>query len=433
MRTVEEHRGAVLAAVGSLAADPSWVVPVAPLDALGLALAEPVLARVDLPGFDNSSMDGYAVVASSLAGAGDSPVRLRVVGESAAGRPYTGPPVQEGEAVRIMTGAVMPEGADAVVAVEQTEPLDAVHPAHAGASPNAGGGDEWVECRAEVRPGQFVRRRGEDLSVGDPVGRAGETIGPRTIAVLVASGHAEVRVRRRLRVAVMSTGDELAAPGASLRPGQIHDSNTPMLVACLRLLGCAVSEWPVRSDDESTFLKALSAATAQVDAVVTSGGVSMGAHDVVKAALRERGVQFVQVAMQPGKPQGFGFVPVPDGRSIPVFALPGNPVSSYVSFQVFVRPALVRLMGVADRAQWVPVQVAGSLRSPAGREQYARAVVTTVDGQLVARPVEGQGSHVLGDLSLANALLRIPAEVEAVRSGDVLHAQLLEEAVPHHG
>ena len=406
MRTLEEHRDAILAAV--TATEPVRL----PLpDCLGLVLCEDVTSLVDLPGFDNSAMDGYAVRAADVATAdpdvSGSAVRLPVVGEVAAGGVATRA-VGPGEAVRIMTGAMMPDGADAIVKVEDTD-----------------GGTETVEVRAGAPPGTSVRPAGEDVGQGQVVLIAGTVIDPRRVALLAATGHGDALVRPRPRVAVVSTGAELVPPGERLRPGQIHESNSYMLEAAVVASGAVAVRQATVDDDAAAVLSAVAALAGDVDAIVTSGGVSMGAYDVVKESLRDHGVEFVQVAMQPGKPQGFGLV---GDRKVPLFALPGNPVSSYVSFEVFVRPALRRMMGRSPESRaTLTARLEHALSSPPGRAQVARAVASHTEQGWRADPVWGQASHFVADLARANALVFIPADVTRVEVGEPVDIWLLDE------
>jgi molybdenum cofactor synthesis domain-containing protein len=406
VRTLEEHRDAILAAV--TAAEPVRL----PLAAcLGLVLCEDVTSLVDLPGFDNSAMDGYAVRAVDVSAADpDAPgtaVRLPVVGEVAAGGVATRA-VGPGEAVRIMTGAMMPPGADAIVKVENTD-----------------GGTETVEIRAGAPVGTSVRPAGEDVKQGQVVLTSGTTIDARRVALLAATGHADALVHPRPRVAIVSTGAELVPPGEPLQPGQIHESNSYMLEAAVVASGAVAVRQATVDDDPAAVLSAVAALADDVDAIVTSGGVSMGAYDVVKESLRDHGVDFVQVAMQPGKPQGFGLV---GDRNVPLFALPGNPVSSYVSFEVFVRPALRRLMGRdPEQRATLRARLEHALSSPPGRAQVARAVATHTEEGWRADPVWGQASHFVADLARANAFVFIPAEATRVEAGDAVDMWLLDE------
>jgi molybdenum cofactor synthesis domain-containing protein len=409
VRTLAEHLATVLDAVAPL-------TPVRrPLtEAVGLVACEDVLSLVDLPGFDNSAMDGYAVQAADVADAdptrAGSAVTLRVVEDLAAGD-ASRVTVGAGQAARIMTGAMLPAGADAVVKVEDTD-----------------GADQVVTILRGVARGTSVRRRGEDLPKQGPVLAAGTVIGSRRVALLAAAGHPDVLVRPRPRVAVVATGAELVEPGKPLSPGQIYDSNSYLLTAAVHDAGAVTAYRECVGDDPGSLLALLTRLAEDVDVIVTAGGVSMGVRDVVKEALRPTGtVDFVQVAMQPGKPQGFGVL---GSRRVPVFGLPGNPVSAYVSFEVFVRPALRRMAG------WEPVcrptlrvRLRAPLRSPVGRRQIARAVVARVDGEWVADLVAGQGSHFVADLAAANALLFIPEDVGTVAAGELVEAVLLDSGV----
>ena len=405
MPTVAEHLATILAAVR-----PAEPVRLPLADALGLILCEDVSSLVDLPGFDNSAMDGYAVrsadVLAADAAVPGSAVTLPVVGEVAAGGVAT-TPVGPGEAVRIMTGAMMPEGADAIVKVEDTD-----------------GGTETVEIRAGVPVGLSVRPAGEDVRRGAVVLTAGVEIDARRVALLAATGHGDVLVRPRPRVAVVSTGAELVEPGKPLAPGQIHDSNSHMLAAAVVESGCVVVHRRSVDDDGDEVLRVLAELAVDSDAIITSGGVSMGAYDVVKEVLRDSGtVDFVQVSMQPGKPQGFGTV---GERRVPLFTLPGNPVSSYVSFEVFVRPALRTMMGRAPVTRpALRARLLHGFDSPAGRTQIARGVATSGADGWQADPVWGQASHFIADLSRANAFLVIPPEVTHLDAGDEVEMWLL--------
>jgi molybdopterin molybdotransferase len=390
MRSVAEHRTAVLDLVRPLPATP---VPVG--SALGLVLAEDVVAAVDLPGFDNSAMDGYAVRAAELAGASpQTPVALPVDGDVAAGD-TTHHVLRRGTALRIMTGAPMPDGADTVVPVELTD-----------------GGAARVELHVAPELGRSVRRRGEDVRAGDRVLPAGTRLGPGHLALAAAGNVAEVVVHRRPRVAVVSTGDELVTPGSALEHGQIVDSNHVMLCALVEAAGADVAGSAHLRDDADAMRAFLDDLPGDPDLVLTTGGVSMGVYDTVKEVLTaDGGVEFVKVAMRPGMPQGCGVV----GRSrTPAVTLPGNPVSSFVSFHVFVLPALRRLAGLDpdDDGSFEAVAEVGWGAAP-GKVELTRVVESAAG----VRPSGGQGSHVLGALAAATALALVPADVDRVVPG----------------
>ena len=395
MRTVGEHRVHALSLVSPLTAHPVRIE-----DAYGHVLAADVLAPSALPRWDNSAMDGYAVRAEDVRGASvGSAVTLEVLADLAAGSDAT-PEVRPGTAARIMTGAPLPPGADAVVPVEDTD-----------------GGTATVRVVREAPRGAHIRRAGEDVGSGDVVLTAGTLLGPTQVAAAASVGSAEVLVHRRPRVAVLSTGSELRPPGEPLRRGQIPDSNSYLLAAAVRAAGCDVVRVGAVSDEPARLRAVLDEQAGRVDAVVTSGGVSMGAYDVVKEVLASQdGMEFVQVAMQPGKPQGIGRL-----AGTPLFALPGNPVSAWVSFEVFVRPALLTLRGLRSvhRAEMHAVAHDG-WRSPAGREQYMPAVLADgPDGPEVRRAVAGgSGSHLVAGLARAQVLAVVDADVEDVRAGD---------------
>jgi molybdopterin molybdotransferase len=368
-------------------------------EAEGSVLAEDITASRPLPPFDNSAMDGYALIAADTAGAAkDAPVTLRVTGEVAAGD--TGAyAVTPGTCLRITTGAKLPGGADAVVPVEETD-----------------GGIVQVAIRLAVEPGDAVRYSGGDAREGDVLLARGTRLGPMQIAVLASSGRARAEVFPRPRVAVFSTGDELTEPGQPLAPGKIWDSNSFMLAAAAREAGCLAFRHGPVPDNPREILAAIEHQLLRADLLITSGGVSMGGkHDVVKDTLSRLGtIQFRKVAMQPGMPQGFGTI---GEDSTPIFTLPGNPVSAYVSFQIFVLTALGALQGQPDRQlPSVQATVTGPLRSPPGRRSYMRGVLNRADGTVT--PLSGQGSHQVATLGRANALIVVPEWAVHIKEGD---------------
>lgn len=369
-------------------------------DALGAVLVDDVTARWPLPSFDNSAMDGYAVRAADVAGASaDNPVVIEVDGEIAAGD--TGARMLvPGSTIRIMTGAPMPAGADAVVPVEQTD-----------------GGTDRVAIHAAVPVGSSVRLTGGDARPGDVLLTAGTRLGAVHVGLLAAAGHGTVTARPRPRVTVISTGNELVEPGTELIPGQIWESNATMLAAAAREAGCPARRYPTVRDDTDAVLAAVRDALTGADLLITSGGVSMGAeHDVVKAALTTLGtVKFRQVAMQPGMPQGFGTVGPADA---PIFTLPGNPVSAYVSFLLFVRPALDGLQDSVQRGKPAQAVLTKPVRSPAEKRSFLRAVLDGPAG--LVTPVSGQMSHQLASLAKANALVIVPEYVTSMDAGETV-------------
>jgi molybdopterin molybdotransferase len=379
-------------------------------------LATGVDSPVSLPPFDNSQMDGYAVRAADLTGAtADSPVRLVIAGRIAAGDPGTA--LQPGTAAPIMTGAPIPAGADAVVPIERADPprfLPARQPA--GAVPT-------VAFDAVVQPGTFVRPTGSDVRAGDLLLPAGTLLGPAQLGVLAGTGVTQVPVVRRIRVLLIATGHEIREPGADLAPGQIYDSNSVLLSQALQDAGCTVTARPCRSDDAADLL-ALLADAAGTDLVVTVGGVSAGAREVVRDALGPLGVSFQHVAMQPGGPQGLGAIPhsylggataATPGGLVPVVTFPGNPVSALISFEVFLRPVLRRLAGLPrpDR-ELRRAPLAAAVESPAGKHQLRRGILRH-DGALDL--VGGASSHLLHAYAAATALVHLPVGVESVAAG----------------
>jgi molybdenum cofactor synthesis domain-containing protein len=390
------------------------VVEVALDDALGLALGENVTTTEPVPPFANTAMDGYAVRAADTVGAAsDTPVRLRVVGELPAGRtPECA--VGAGESIRIMTGAPIPPGADAIVMVERT----------------ARDGVDGVLIEAPAGVGDHVRPAGGDLEAGAPVFGTGTVLRAPHLGVLASVGAARVRATRRARVGVLSTGDELVSPSTPgpLAAGTIRDSNRPMLIALVAEAGCEPVDLGIAPDDEAGTVAILDDATRRYDAVLTSGGVSMGEYDYVKVALERLGsLHARQVAIKPAKPLAFGFV-----GGVPVFGLPGNPVSSLVSFECFARPALLARLGHPHRFR--PEVSARAehpfTRRPDGRLHLDRVCLRATDDGYVAARTGNQASNALAASAAANGLARVP-DGDSVPAGAPLRVLRLD-GVPDH-
>jgi molybdopterin molybdotransferase len=384
-------------------------------DALGCVLAADVVAREPVPPFANTAMDGYALRAVDVA---TVPVTLPVVAEVAAGHPAPRP-LQRGEAMRIFTGAPMPEGADAVVMVERTERRD---------------GGKAVEIQVSVDPGNHVRAVGEDLHAGQRVFGAGDELTPARLGVLASLGIDEVDAHPRPRVGVMSTGDELVVGPGPLLPGQIRDSNRPALLALVAQAGFDAVDLGRAADDEAAITAGLEGGAATCDAILTSGGVSMGDIDLVRVVLDRIGkMRWMQVAIRPAKPLAFGVIRPQAGgrRRVPVFGLPGNPVSSLVSFELFARPGLRRLGGHPHPRLHRPRLTATAdealARRPDGKVHLMRVVATAGErGVLHVRSSGGQGSHQLAAMARANALAVVP-DGDGVRLGGQVEVILLEE------
>ena len=432
LTSVEDHLTEILGAIRPLAPTELSLG-----DALGLVLAQDVAASTSLPSFDNSAMDGYAVHVQDVAVATEkNPVTLPVTAEVAAGDigAYA---LQPGTSIKIMTGAMLPHGTEAIVPVEWTD-----------------GGSARVVIRGKADYGHAIRLQGGDAKAGEVLVTAGTQLRPMHIAVIAAAGHGSVLVRPRPRVVVLSTGSELTEPGAPIVPGRIWDSNSFMIAAAAREAGCLAYRQAIVRDHPDEVLPAIEAQLVRADLMITTGGVSMGGeHDVVKAALQRLGtIAFRKVAMQPGMPQGFGTIaaapqepqekgrtrrfrrdtfddgepvsPAAEEERVPIFTLPGNPVSAFVSFQVFVRPAIGALQAYDGLGlESVQAELTGPLRSPPGRRSFLRGVLDRSRGLIT--PLIGQGSHQVATLGKANALVVVPEWVARMAEGETAEVLVL--------
>ncbi|WP_328538265.1 molybdotransferase-like divisome protein Glp [Streptomyces sp. NBC_00344] len=426
--SVDEHLDDILGSIRPL--EP---IELQLADAQGCVLVEDVTVQVSLPPFDNSSMDGYAVRTTDVEGASeDFPAVLTVIGDVAAGSGEL-PTVGPGEAARIMTGAPLPPGAEAVVPVEWTDGGTgggaATTMRAASSAPEGAGGE--VRVHRPAGAGAHVRSEGSDVKPGDLALEAGTVLGPPQIGLLAAIGRGTVRVRPRPRVVVLSTGSELVQPGEALAHGQIYDSNSFALAAAARDAGAIAYRVGAVTDDADTLRSTIEEQLVRADLLVTTGGVSVGAYDVVKEALSSvgdedeagSGIDFRKLAMQPGKPQGFGSIG-PDHT--PLLALPGNPVSSYVSFELFVRPAIRALMGLTEVNRptvRAALKADRTLTSPGGRRQFLRGVHDAAAGSVT--PVGGSGSHLVAALAQADCLIVVPEDITAAEPGTELDVVLL--------
>ncbi len=414
MISVEEARSHILKLIPVLSTETK-----APGDSHRQVLAEDVFSSLTIPPLDNTAMDGYAVRASDTDGAtATNPVRLRIVGEVAAGYIFSGD-VTAGNAVRIMTGAPIPAGADAVVPFEETDE----QPGRVFGSFAKGGDSVGILQSASV--GANLRYAGEDIHSGSLVMPAGTELGPAQLGVLASLGLETVTVYRRPTVAIISTGDELLAPGQPHEPGKIYDSNAPSLSALITEAGASPLLVGIARDTIEDLTEKLQSGL-QADLILTSAGVSRGDYDVVKDVLiREGEVEFWTVRMRPGKPLAFGTFPSGE-RRVPHLGLPGNPVSSMVAFELFGRPAIYKMMG---REGWerprLKVTIRERLVNPDGRRFYARAIVSQQEGRHWASLTGPQGSGILTSMALANALVICPEDIPVLEAGAEAEAMLL--------
>ncbi len=434
---------------------------------VGRLVAETVTAPIPLPGFDNSQMDGFAVRLQDVSPDDDGAATLPLAGAVAAGsEPAQMPP---GAAVAVMTGAPVPEGADLVIPVEKTtagsfdhvelpeepEPPVQHHRKHrffgykaplllstelyqtepAETPLETGTSVHFTGLTAgDLEPGRFIRRAGSDVAAGEVLVAAGTALRPAHLGVLAACGYTELPLLSRTKVLVLSTGDEVRTPGSDLRPGQLYDANSSLIAAVLETYGCTVETARVGTDDPSWFMETLEALVAlhHPHVIVTAGGISKGAYEVVRQALSSRGVEFGSVAQQPGGPQGWGLIDVESpGRASPpvaVVALPGNPVSCAVSLETLVRPALAAVGPACPPQRRVRVKVTEQLSSPAGLRQFRRVRFTAPDA---VETVGGPSSHLLGHLARADALLELLEEDTEIAPGTVREAILLTERTSH--
>lgn len=427
--TVDEHIDRLRGVLAEALRDrDSHVLDIEKDSLVGHVSAGSLTAPAALPHFDNSQMDGYAVRSQDVVLGEQGTAALPLSGVVPAGSPAH--QLRVGTAVAVMTGSPVPAGADAVVPVEKTsdgfgslEAWDAGHDAQV----------RFVDVSpADLQPGRNIRRAGSDVSIGDTVIAAGEMLTPARLGMLAACGFDRVPVLRPIRSLVVSTGSEVRAPGEDLGPGELYDANGVLIRAALESFGHSVVTVRVGSDDPAHFLQELNAALAdgRPQVVVTAGGVSAGAFEVVRQGLADQGVSFAPIAQQPGGPQAWGVLPVP-GREVPAafIGLPGNPVSCAVSLETLLRPALSALDPVCTPPSWVTVRVGVSMTSPGGVRQFRR-VQLSGDGadHRIAHPVGGAGSHLLGHMARADALLMLDEEDQDVCAGALRRALLLPGA-----
>jgi molybdopterin molybdotransferase len=382
--------------------------------ALDRVLAEDVISPIDVPAHDNSAMDGWALRFDDLAAEGET--RLKNIGTAFAGRAFAGK-IAAGEAVRIMTGAVLPQDVDCVVVQEVTRVE----------------GDTVIIPPGQRRD-QNTRRAGEDLQAGRPAIPAGRKLRPAEIGIIASLGIGEVSVRRRVRVALFSTGDELCSIGQPLTEGAVYDSNRYTLWGMLTRLGCEVIDMGVVKDDPAALEAAFREAAACADVIITSGGVSVGEADFIKQLMAQLGeVAFWKIAMKPGRPMAFGRIQ-PDGAERPgawLFGLPGNPVAVMVTFYQFVRPAILKLAGVSPVAPFpaFPARCVDAMKKGRGRTEFQRGILFQENGEWCVRPTGAQGSGVLRSMADADCFIVLEHDREKVGAGDMVNVQLMNGLV----
>lgn len=417
MRTHSEHARLVRAVLDpalAAASAESEFVSVQDPALTGRVAAHPVTSPIPLPPFDNSQMDGYAVRVADFADSTSGVTELRIGRTTAAGDAAM--PHEAGTASPIMTGAPIPEGAEAVIPIERADPARFTELRRAG-DPAPRGTVRFVEAPVS---GEFVRPRGSDLAVGALLLAAGTRVTPARIGLLANAGVVEVAVRRKPRVLLLSTGDEVAAPGAPLAPGHVGDANTPMLTALLTGLGAEVSAY--RAPDAVAAVEGVLAAHGpKADLIVTSGGISAGAYEVVRDVFSGHGVEFDGIAMQPGGPQGLGYWD-PDGARVPVICFPGNPVSTALSAELFLAPALRAAAGRPERLPAETRALAHAIDSPAHKHQVRRGRLDAA-GQVA---LTGPSSHLLADLAAAELLAHIPIGVDKLPAGSPIEIWRLD-------
>ncbi len=405
MISVQEAQGIILKGIKVLGPE---VVKLE--NALGRALAEDVYSNSDIPSFDNSAMDGYAIRAEDVRGSSrQSPKALEVIGDIKAGD-VPKKTVKGGQAMRIMTGAPVPRGADAVVMVEETE-----KPETRVQKP------ELVKIFKEVEKGENIRKAGEDIKRGECVFQKGARLTSAHIGLLASLGQAEVKVAKRPTVAVLATGDELIDVDEKARPGKIRSSNTYTLLGEAASCGAIPKNLGIAKDDPGELAKKIRKGLG-CDILLTSGGVSVGDYDLVKDVLAGIGtdIKFWKIAMRPGKPLAFGTI-----KDTLVFGLPGNPVSSMVSFELFVRPAILKMLGQNDDKGEVDAVIGEDIEKKAGIRYFLRAITRWDNGNFVTNTTGPQGSGILKSMALANSLIVLPEEVEKAEKGDKVKVRFL--------